>query len=1058
MATKSAGRVSIRVLPDSSRFREDLKLSLERIEKTMKATIPAHLEVTRESIRKLKEQLRDLEVRIKVEPYVTQEQLDNLKRKIEETDPNLRVDLDALNAQRRLAFISRDRTVSLFVKVNQASAAAALSTLAALSGTRLVGNVFDSFFRGLKDLDKNIPKIGLIASGIAGISAVAFAGISNVLGLGLAIAQLGQAAVLLPALFVGAGISIGVLIAAFKDMKKVLADLGPGFKRLQDTISARFWRQAEQPIRHLVNTLMPQLSKSLAGVAQSWGKLFGNLAREIERNVTPAELSKMMGNLSRAIDIASNAMKPLVRAFNTLGSFGSQYLPRLGQFIVDLSTKFDNFIQRAAKDGSLERWAETGIQAFKDLGKVLFETGRVFGALARAATTAGGAGFAELASGLKKLADLMNTSNFQTTFATIFAGAHKAMDGLIDGLGELGTGLVSFAPTLATVFSEVGLILEGVGRALGRLFANPALQAGIQNFFSGFKSFIDQLAPAMDPLGRIIGVLATAMGSLAAQAAPLITGVLNLLAPMFEEIWKAIQPLIPDLINLASIVLKELGPPLLTLVKEVLPPLIPIIADLIPLIADLVKAASPVLVDFFKKLGKALEEAGPFINSFAGFAHDLAKALNEFPLALFQWFTSQDGKLDFFETMFRIAIDHPEIVGFFTGLNTALGGFTGKIQAIVDTAEGVGTFFDTIVKLAGVLGLGALATAINGITALLPGWQIFWAGMSTAIAAFQTSGGLVLTTALELLKSKFPIFFNSTNPIWTNFWSGLAPIVTTYLANSRTAAGGGLAGISIQFGLFIAQNAPKFPAFFGLVQTAFRVGMSGMGLAVALGIPGIVQNFITMNARNLAEVTRGFNAIVGIAGVLLARFTAAVQIGVATAVQVVTGMPSQMTLGLFNAVGDFFSAGASLIGAFVQGITSGVNPAVTAAIAVINAVKAVLPHSPAEKGPLSGQGWINLKKSGTAITKQFARGLNSDLSAVQRASSDVVSAVQFNRSSASTTSVRSATGVGSIGGDRALVHIDGDYYGATPEEVANEFDKKLRRSSLASQIGKVGIG
>ena len=38
----------------------------------------------------------------------------------------------------------------------------------------------------------------------------------------------------------------------------------------------------------------------------------------------------------------------------------------------------------------------------------------------------------------------------------------------------------------------------------------------------------------------------------------------------------------------------------------------------------------------------------------------------------------------------------------------------------------------------------------------------------------------------------------------------------------------------------------------------------------------------------------------------------------------------------------------------------------------------------------------------------------------------------------------------------ALVNIEGDYYGATPEAVADEFDKKARRANLVSQISKVG--
>jgi len=1057
LATKSAGRVSIRVLPDSSRFREDLKKSLERIEKTMKATIPAELAVTRESIRKLKEQLRELEVRIKVEPYVTQEQLHDLKDKLEDLDPNIRVDLDALNAQRRLAVLSRTRFVSLIVRVNKASVAAAMSTLAALSGARILNNVFEPLFNRIKELDKIAPKIGLISSGILGLGATLLTAVSNAAGLAGSIAALGQSAVLLPALFTAAGISIGVLVAVFKDMKTVLKDLGPSFTSLQDAMSAEFWAIAADPIRELVHTLMPSLREQLINTSQAFGVMTRELADALKKSLTADVLNRSFDNMNQAIAKASNGVAPLVRAFVTLGTFGTQYLPRLSTWLVDLANKFDRFIATAAKSGDLEKWAERGIEEFKALGRVIRETVRVFAALTRAAAQAGGASFDNLADGLKKLADLMNTANFQTTLSTIFAGAHTAMDGLIKGLGELGTGLASFAPTLAIVFSEVGKILEGVGRALKNLFSNPELQQGIQNFFSGFKTFIDTIGPGMAPLGRIIGVLATAMGNLLAQAGPLITDVLTLLAPLFEEIWTSIKPLIPDLIKLTETIIKELGPPLTTLVKEVLPPLIPIIADLIPVIADLVKAASPVLVDFFKKLGKALEEAGPFVNSFAGFAHDLATALNEFPLAMFQWFTGQGDNLDFFSTMFRIAIDHPEIVAFFTGLNTALGGFTEKIEAVANTVDAVNNFFLTIQKLAGALGLGALAVAIKVITDLLPGWETFWARFGAVVSLIMGGLPTPVKTGLATIQTGITVFQTTTGVGWSSFWGRFGPAVGVGMTLAGTQARLGTAGIAATIAGFIAANLPRWQGWLTGIQVLITTRMPILAGAVRGGIPGMVTAFAVMMSQSAADFTRGFNALIGLVPGFMARLGAGITIGSSIAISAITGMGQQMIANLFSFVGSFFEAGASLITSFVQGISSGTNPAISAAIAVVKAAMSVLPHSPAEKGPLSGQGWINLKKSGTAITKQFASGLTSDMSVVQNQMGRVVGAIQFGGAGASALSVQSAIG-GATNDRRALVTIEGDYYGATPEKVAREFDTKLRRNQLASQIGKIGIG
>jgi len=1056
LATKSAGRVSIRVLPDSSRFREDLKKSLERIEKTMKATIPAHLEVTRESIRKLRAQLRDLEVRIKVEPYVTQEQLHDLKQKVEEVDPNLRVDLDALNAQRRLAFISRDRTVSLFVRVNQASVAAAASTLAALSGTRLVSNVFEGFFRNVAELDKTAPKIGLISSGIAGLSAVILTAVSNFAGLLGSFAALGQAAVLLPALMFSAGISIGTLIVVLKDMKKVLADLGPAFTRLQDNMSREFWAIAADPIRDMVNTLMPSLNEQLVNTSQAFGVLFRELANALKVNLTAGKLNEMFDNMNQSIAIASNAMAPLVHAFTILGTFGTKYLPRLSTWLVDLSKQFDNFISAAEKSGDLEKWAERGIKEFKDLGRVIKETVRVFAALTRAASAAGGSTFAGLADGLKKLADTMNSANFQTTFATIFAGAHTAMDGLIDGLAEFGRGLASFAPTLAIVFSEVGDIFKQIGVALGDLFSNPTLQQGIQDFFSGFKTFITDITPAMEPLGRIIGTLATALGSLVAQAAPLVVGVLDQLAPLFEELWKIIQPLLPDLIGLADTLIKELGPVLLLFVKEVLPPLIPLIEALVPLIVALVKAVTPVIAEFFTKLGDALVYVSPYAVAAVGWLESMSTILRDFPLALFQGSVGDEGGM--LGTLVRIAVDNPGIPAFFNTLNTALGGLFDKIMASANAIQTIDNFARSIQTLAGATALGALAIAIKIILDLLPAWETFWGTFGTVVQTVMNNLPTPVTTGTSNISTTIATFQATVGPAWNAFWGRFGPVVGTGMTLAGAQARLGTAGIAATIVGFIAANLPRWQGWLTGIQILINTRMPLLAAAVRGGIPAMLAAFAGMMVQSLTELTRGFGALVALVPGQMDRIGAGIRIGAWVAVANINRMAADMVSALLGYAGEFLRAGGALIGQFVSGIASGQNPAVSAAIAVVKAALDVLPKSPAKKGPLSGQGWVNLKKSGATVTKQWASGLYSDLSVVQNATGRVVSAVQFDRAGLSGASAASA--IGALGGrdDRALVTIEGDYYGATPEKVANEFDKKLRRGSLVAQMGKIGIG
>src|SRR5690606_21678813 len=62
-------------------------------------------------------------------------------------------------ASARLAWLTRPRTVEVFVNVSKTSVIAALTTLSALSGARLSWKWIDDLATSMKNLDKNLPSI-----------------------------------------------------------------------------------------------------------------------------------------------------------------------------------------------------------------------------------------------------------------------------------------------------------------------------------------------------------------------------------------------------------------------------------------------------------------------------------------------------------------------------------------------------------------------------------------------------------------------------------------------------------------------------------------------------------------------------------------------------------------------------------------------------------------------------------------------------------------------------------------------------------------------------------
>lgn len=79
---------------------------------------------------------------------------------------------------------------------------------------------------------------------------------------------------------------------------------------------------------------------------------------------------------------------------------------------------------------------------------------------------------------------------------------------------------------------------------------------------------------------------------------------------------------------------------------------------------------------------------------------------------------------------------------------------------------------------------------------------------------------------------------------------------------------------------------------------------------------------------------------------------------------------------------DASGSGVAIAVSFAAGLAGSIaiNAAANAASNLVAAVKARLPHSPAKKGPFSGEGWRKVKTSGIAIAKEFASGLGSTAS------------------------------------------------------------------------------
>ncbi|WNV90315.1 hypothetical protein [Umezawaea sp. Da 62-37] len=533
-----------------------------------------------------------------------------LEREIEEIEDRIsgltaeiHTDVNALSqkaTQAKLAALARARRVQIIVEMNRAAASRVTAALAALSGARVATNWIRNLGEALSNLDKNVPIIGSIALAVAGLGGWALTAVSNLFALSASLAQIGGAGLALPGILGGIAVGLGVTIAVLKDFNEVIPEVKTRLADLQDQLSERFWNIAEAPIRRLVDKLFPSLEAGAGRTAEALGGFFGRLSDSLTNALPTSAVDRMFAGLIASIHIASTGTDAYAGILAKLGTVGSAYLPRLANWFVDISRRLDDFLGQAAADGRLQGWIDNGIQALADLGTVIVQTGRIFAGVMKAAEAAGGSTLSSLADALTRVADIVNGPRFQHGMTEVFRAAHAAMDQIATLSGP------AVARLLETLGQTLTFILPLVGSAIGTLLdsvatalSQPAFQGGLVVMFQGIHDAVIALAPAFEPLGRALGVLAVLIGELARVLGPLLAEVLTTVANVLVK-------LAPSAIRLVDV----LGGGLLR-VAEALSPVLLRVAEALAQAAD--TALVPALTTAIDALVPALEKVLPLI-------------------------------------------------------------------------------------------------------------------------------------------------------------------------------------------------------------------------------------------------------------------------------------------------------------------------------------------------------------------------------------------------------------------------------------------------------------
>src|SRR5690606_22269041 len=205
-----------------------------------------------------------------------------------------------------------------------------------------------------------------------------------------------------------------------------------------------------------------------------------------------------------------------------------QYLPAMATWFKDVTTQFDNFLRKADESGELEAFIDRGIRALENMWRVAKGVSRTLSGLAKAALKAGGATLDDFADSWERVADKVNSSNFQNKLIGVFNAILKGADNVGKKAGPalekmIDTWAKSARHTLPQIGNAFGDLLGGIAEAL----SDPVFTRGMEDLWDGIADGMKRARPYFKDIGAGLGVLASIGGELARDVLPLVADVLG---------------------------------------------------------------------------------------------------------------------------------------------------------------------------------------------------------------------------------------------------------------------------------------------------------------------------------------------------------------------------------------------------------------------------------------------------------------------------------------------------------------------------------------------------
>jgi phage-related protein/23S rRNA pseudoU1915 N3-methylase RlmH len=940
---KEVGRVSIRVVPDLDRFREDLKKKLEQVERELRGRVAVDVDARlKDSGKKLTDDIekstKNLKAEVEAKATGTEKLAKDIQGAAKGSKAKVKVSADTKQAQKQLDRFQRRYLGKIETLLSNIDIASKLTPSGEFN-RQAFDDLAKSFRRKVNSLD--------LSDDLADIADLRF--------------------------------EIDELYREI-ELKAKKTDLIPKNK-LADTkrVIERFASQNQFKVDFIVKQLEFErdIEEALAKSEKRWADLDAKLRIRVEdgeiiklrtklseRVVVPVGIQAKFdkGGFTRSAAIAIAGAKELTAAvaspFRLLTAFpgiAAKAFVRLGPEIVAITALIAALLPPVLALGAgLITLAPAALAGLVPIGAIALGL-----------------------DGIKKAAETAKPAfeELKKSVSSVFENGLPGQNGMVAGFEAIGERLIpnitqslqGVAQSISNSFNAVvGVLASPKGLSnLNNIFNNVA--AGIENAKGGLKGFTEgilQLVSAISNkfpgLGQWFTDLGTKFAGWVEKFTTLkdengLTGLERTIQNVrigIEGLTGVFQEFFGQ--GLKDIQSADFGAGMKSFFESV---------------RSFVANTLPALSEGFKEIANLLKQLSPLFDTFGALTNIAGLFVNPGQ-------TISDAVKRFKET--------GSLKEAFTGLGTSAE--KGGQQAAAGLNKGLETGLEQTKKsiedslkpspgaVSGVFGGGidkdGIGPAITGKvnTAI--------SAAKSTLTAFQGEFAGMIATALQPLDAigeKVGQAFSTMGPAINNaFIAAMAGVRNT------------ITGLFAFMVLAIGTQTSKISNSIG---EAFRGAPQQVGAALA-GVPGAVAGALApaiAAAANAAvgmlqAMNAGLAALPAVVQAWFGAVPATVQGAMSPAIGTVASVCQQIVSTMLSFAGAAEQAGTAIGASFAKGIASATNLVISSASALMNAARAFFPASPAEKGPFSGSGWVD--NSGKAVGEGFAAGMQSSVGGV----------------------------------------------------------------------------